>query len=445
MFTLVLIFLSILIIVISGTRFKLHPFLGLLIAAAFFGICSGLPPIKVINLINLGFGDTIGKIGVLIIFGLIIGTFLENSGGAYTLANKVLKIVGQKRVHMAMTFIGYIVSIPVFADSGFIILSSLNRALTKRSGQSLAGTAIALSLGLTATHTMVPPTPGPIVAAGIIGADLGRVIVLGLIVSFLAVMVTLIYAKWTGRKIFIDPVSTIERSQPEKKQEKVPGPMKSFLPIFIPIVLIVLRSVSEYPTHPFGAGMLSHMISFIGNPVMAMFMGVIIAFALPEKLDLEMLSTSGWTGEALKSAAIIILVTGAGGAFGKVLQSSDLNKLMTTSFFSSGWGIWLPFLVAATIKTAQGSSTVAIITTASFIAPLLHSLSLDSETSKAMVVIAIGAGSAVVSHANDSFFWVVTQLSDMNVRQGYRIQTLGTAILGFSAMIFLSLINLFVS
>ena len=445
MLTLVLILLSILIIVVSGTRFKLHPFLGLLIAAAFFGISSGLAPMKVIDLLNQGFGETIGKIGILIIFGLIIGTFLENSGGAYTLASKVLQMVGQKRVHTAMAFIGYIVSIPVFADSGFIILSSLNRALTKKSGQSLAGTAIALSLGLTATHTMVPPTPGPIVAAGMIGADLGRVIILGLIVSFLALSVTIFYARWTGRKIFIDPVPKTENIHPESEHIKIPGPLKSFLPIFVPIVLIVLRSISEYPTHPFGTEALSHMIGFIGNPVMAMFVGVIIALSLPEKLEREMLSTTGWTGEALKSAAIIILVTGAGGAFGKVLQSSDLEKLMNTSFFSSGWGIWLPFLVAATIKTAQGSSTVAIITTATFIAPLLHNLSLDSETSKAMVVIAIGAGSAVVSHANDSFFWVVTQLSDMNVKQGYRIQSLGTGLLGLSAMIFLSIINMIVS
>ena len=352
-------------------------------------------------------------------------------------------MVGQKRVHTAMAFIGYIVSIPVFADSGFIILASLNRALTKKSNQSLAGTAVALALGLTATHTMVPPTPGPIVAAGIIEADLGRVILLGLCVSLLALGVTIFYAKWTGTKIFIDPDSS-EHPTPEKQQEKAPGAMKSFLPICIPIILIVLRSISEYPTHPFGEGNFSQIINFIGNPIVAMFVGILAAFTLPAKLDRQMLSTTGWVGESLKSAAIIILVTGAGGAFGKVLQSSDLEKILSSSFFGSGWGIWLPFLIAATIKTAQGSSTVAIITTASFMAPLLHNLSLDGETSKAMVVIAIGAGSAVVSHANDSFFWVVTQLSNMNLKQGYRIHSLGTAILGFSAMIFLSLINLFI-
>ena len=158
-----------------------------------------------------------------------------------------------------------------------------------------------------------------------------------------------------------------------------------------------------------------------------------------------MLSTTGWVGDALKSAAIIILITGAGGAFGNVLKSSGISEILTKEINASGLGIWLPFLVAAAIKTAQGSSTVAIITTSSIVAPMLPALGLDSEMSRALVVVSIGAGSAVVSHANDSFFWIVTQLSNMTVKQGYRIQTLGTAVLGFSAMIFLTIIHLFIS
>jgi|TARA_R110000796_G_scaffold77155_6_gene172351 GntP family gluconate:H+ symporter len=429
---------------VASTRFKLHPFLALLAASLLFGIFSGLPLDELIKTINDGFGSTIGGIGIIIIAGLIIGTFLEKSGGAYTLANLVLKIIGPKRVHMAMGFIGYFVSIPVFADSGFIIVSPLNRALTKKAKLSLAGTAVALSLGLMASHTMVPPTPGPIAAAGILGADLGQVILFGLMTSIPALLVCILFAKKIGPKIFIDPAPKLTEEQINSQLENAPSVFKSFIPIVVPIILIVLRSFAEYPTMPFGDGTFKYAIGFVGNPVVALLIGMVLSFTLPKKLDKEMLSTSGWIGEALTSAAIIILITGAGGAFGKVLQTSDISSLLENNVSNGNLGIWLPFLIAAGIKTAQGSSTVAIITTASIIAPLMPEMGFDTEVSKALAVIAIGAGASLVSHANDSFFWVVTQLSDMKVNQGYKTHSLGTAILGFSAMIVLTIISLII-
>lgn len=416
--------------------------MSLLAAAFLFGLLSGMPLEKILETINAGFGGTIGSIGIVIIAGIIIGAFLENSGGAQTLANIVLKIVGVKRVHTAMGLIGYMVSIPVFADSGFVILSSLNRTLTKKAKLSLAGTAVALSLGLTATHTMVPPTPGPIAAAGIISADLGLVIIIGLFTSMFGLIASIIFAKNVAKRIFVDPQIETEETKETPKSNYRPSGIKSLLPILIPILLIVLRSVAAFPTHPFGEGEAQTILSFIGNPVTALFIGVIISFFLPEKFDKEMLSTSGWVGNALKSAAIIILITGAGGAFGKVLQSSDIAKLLGDHLSGTSLGIWMPFLIAAAIKTAQGSSTVAIITAASIVAPLLPAMGLDSDVSRAMAVVAIGAGSAVVSHANDSFFWVYTQMSNMNINQGYRTHTLGTFILGLSSMVILTIMSL---
>ncbi len=444
MFTILLILLSIVFIILATARLKLHPFLALLAASFLFGLFSGMPLEGIIQTINEGFGGTIGSIGIIIIAGIIIGAFLEKSGGAYALAKAMLALIGPRRVHSAMALIGYIVSIPVFADSGFIILSPLNKALAKKAGLSLAGTAIALSLGLIATHTMVPPTPGPIAAAGIVGANLGTVILLGIITSFSALLASIFFAKKMGARIYIDPAPEMDEAAIEQKIAAAPSPLKSFLPIAVPILLIVLRSIAEYPTEPFGTGSLKTFISFIGNPVAALFAGMFIAFSLPKRLDRAMLSTTGWVGEALQSAAIIILVTGAGGAFGKVLQSSDIGSIIESAGIGPGMGIWLPFLVAAALKSAQGSSTVAIITTASIVAPLLPAMGLDTDTSKALAVVAIGAGSAVVSHANDSFFWVVTQLSNMNVNQGYRLQSVGTAVLGFTAMIFLFLLSLFI-
>ena len=441
MITILVFLFCILFIVISSTRLNIHPFLSLIIAAFLFGLLTGMPLEKIIETINSGFGGTIGSIGIVIVAGIIIGSFLENSGGAQTLASIILKLVGQKRIHTAMAFMGYVVSIPVFADSGFIILSSLNRALTKKAKLSLAGTAVALGLGLTATHCMVPPTPGPIAAASILGADLGLVILVGLFTSLFGIIFAIIFTKYIGKRIYIDPDDGIENRDETIQVTYRPSALKSLLPILVPIILIVLRSVAAFPTNPFGEGQLKVILSFIGNPVTALFIGIFFALFLPEKFELKMLGTSGWVGKSLKNAATIILITGAGGTFGKVLQSSDIARIISDNIHGTGFGIWLPFLIAAAIKTAQGSSTVSIITTAAIVSPLLPALGLESEISKAIAVIAIGAGATVVSHANDSFFWVVTQMSSMNIRQGIRSHTLGTFILGLSSIIFLSIIS----
>ena len=434
--------ISILLIILTTTKWKWHPFLALLFVTIFYGLGTGIPTETILKTINEGFGGTIGNIGILIIAGLIIGTFLEKSGGAQTLAHFLIKLIGEKRIHWAMGLIGYIVSIPVFADSGFIILNPLNKALTKKAGVSLAGTAIALSMGLLCSHTMVPPTPGPIAAAAIIGADLGQVILFGLITSLGALVFCVLFAKYMGRKIFIE--SIVEETIGEIKQAEAPSITKAFLPIVVPILLIVLRSIASYPTLPFGESKFVDLIQFLGNPMIALSIGMLLSFLLPKKFDRTMLGTSGWVGEALKSAAIIILITGAGGAFGKMIQVSGINTIIESNVQQISIGLLLPFILSAIIKTAQGSSTVAIITTASIIMPMLTTLGLEDMTAKAMVVVAIGAGAAVVSHANDSFFWVVTQMTNMEVKQGYQLHSAASVVLGVSAIAILSLIRLLV-
>ncbi len=442
----ILLLICIVFIVISTTRLKLHPFLALLTACFLFGLFSGMPVRQIIESIETGFGGTIGKIGIIIIAGLILGIFLEKSGGAQTMAGIILKLIGPKRVYTAMSIIGYIVSIPVFCDSGFIIISPLNKSLSRQAGLSVTGTSIALALGLLSTHTMVPPTPGPIAAAGILNADLGLVILIGMVVSGFALIITTLFAKKIAGKVQIEPDPQLNNDRinhtPSETSITTPPAWKSFLPIIIPIVLIVFNSIAEFPTHPFGIGKIKDIISFIGNPVVALLIGMIISFTLPAKFEKKMLAPDGWVGEALKSASIIILVTGAGGAFGKVLQNSDMGTILGEMIGNSVLGLWLPFLLAAALKTAQGSSTVAIITTASMISPLILPLGFDSEISKAMVVVAIGAGSCVVSHANDSYFWVVTQLSNMTVKQGYKLMSTGSGILGLTAMIILTILDI---
>jgi len=234
-------------------------------------------------------------------------------------------------------------------------------------------------------------------------------------------------------RVSIDPCPDVTEEEITSKMKVAPSAFKALGPIFIPILLIVLKSVSDFPTKPLGDGVTKLFLGFIGEPTIALLIGVLLAFFLPKKRKEGIFSVKGWVGEGLLNAATIILITGAGGAFGKVLQNSSLADTIGSALSNANLGIWLPFIIAATIKTAQGSSTVAIITTASIIAPLLSSLGLSSEVAKALIVLAIGSGAMVVSHANDSFFWVVTQMSGMDVRTGYKLQSTGTLILGVSA------------
>ncbi|SHH51432.1 GntP family permease [Thermosipho atlanticus] len=438
----ILLLLTILFIVISTVRWKLHPFLALIFSAFIFGLLSGMNFKDILSSITAGFGGTLGSIGIVIVAGTIIGVFLERSGGAFTMAESILKITGKKNVPLAMGIIGYIVSIPVFCDSGFVILSPLNKAMSKRAKITLAVSAITLSLGLYATHTMVPPTPGPVAAAGILNADLGIVIIWGLIVSIPSLIVGWLFALKFASKIQIDPEPDMTEEEISNTMKDAPSSKKAFLPLIVPIILIVFKSISDFPTRPFGDGALRTFFGFIGHPVTALIIGVLIAFLLPKKLEKNMLSVNGWVGKAVLNAGVIILITGAGGAFGKVLQNSGIASVLGESLANAKLGIWLPFLIAAAIKSAQGSSTVAIITTASLMAPLMDPLGFTAPIAKALVVVAIGAGSMVVSHANDSYFWVVTQFSNMDVKTGYKLQTFGTLVEGLTAAIIVWLISI---
>ncbi|MGB5385255.1 MAG: GntP family permease [Eudoraea sp.] len=437
MTTILLLLLSVAIIVLLTAKFKVHPFLALLGAAIFFGLLSGMELNIIVQSINDGFGITLGKIGVVIVLGVIIGAFLEHSGGAYKLAEIILKIIGKNRVHEAMALVGFVVSIPVFADSGFIILNPLNKSLSKRAGLSIVGTATALILGLMITHVLVPPTPGPIAAAGIIGADVGLVMLVGLVIGLLSLVVAIFYCKKMGARNYIDPNPDITEEEIQEKIKQAPGAFKSFLPILVPILLIVGKSLVEFNLVEGQAETVwMKLISFIGSPVIALIIGMLFAFLLPRKWDKTILSTTGWVGNALTDASNIILITGAGGIFGTILQNSGIATTLADTLSTANLGIWLPFMLCAAIKTAQGSSTVALITTASIIAPLLISMGFETEIDKALVVAAIGAGAMVVSHANDSGFWILTQFSGIDVKTGYRVYTLGTFIVGsFAALL----------
>lgn len=429
-----LLLLAVVCIIWMTTRLNIHPFLVLLLVSMAYGLLAGMSPAELLPAVSEGFGQTLGKIGLIIVLGIIIGAFLEHTGGARAIADKVLGWIGGKRVPLAMGVLGYIVSIPVFADSGFMLLDPLGKSLSRKSGISLAGTAVALGLGLMVSHTLIPPTPGPIAAAGILEADLGLVILFGLPVSLLALGVSIWFAGRYASRTYIDPDLPL-KPPPETAPAaagRSPGFGLSVLPILVPIALIVLKSAAGSGQEA-GLDSLSGWIAFLGDPVMALLIGFLFCLLLPPKLDKTMLSSAGWVGSAIRDAASILLITGAGGIFGTVLQRSGIADSLGATLVELQLGIWLPFILAAALKTAQGSSTVALITAASILLPMMPSLGMETEIQKALAVVALGAGSSVISHANDSFFWVVTQMSGMDVRTGYRLFGGGTFLLGTTA------------
>lgn len=435
-----MILLSVVLIVVLTAVFKVHPFLSLLAGAFFVGITTGMPLLTVVKNVNEGFGGLMQGIGLVIVAGTIIGVILEKSGAAYRMAEVVLRVIGEKRPQLAMSIIGYIVSIPVFCDSGYIILSSLKKALAKRAKVAIASMAVALATGLYATHTLVPPTPGPIAAAGNIGAEsyLGTIILIGLIVAIPATIVGYLWAVRVGSKISVpedvEEENGLDYDEIVKSFGQMPSTFKAFLPIVLPIVLIGIGSVAKLTM---AEGGFNNFLQFLGAPTVALFAGVLAAFLLLPKWNEETLTS--WIGEALKEAAPILLITGAGGAFGRVISNSGVADLIGAMNFDSVAGgalfLLVPFFIAAALKTAQGSSTAALVIASTLIAPLLPAMGIEGAVPLALVVMAVGAGAMTVSHVNDSFFWVVTEFSGMKVTDAYKAQTMATLLQGVTTIV----------
>lgn len=433
---------AVLFIVVSSGRYKMHPFLALLAAAFLVGWLVKMPLVDLVQTINTGFGNMMKHIGLVIVFGTIIGVILEKSGAALRMAEFVLHKVGEGRPQLAMSLIGAIVSVPVFCDSGYVILSSLNKAVAKRAKAPLASMSAALATGLYATHTLVPPTPGPIAAAGNLGAAdyLGTVILVGLIISIPTIIAGYLWAIWVAATI------TIEEKQPAPETddmaahfETLPPVWLSFAPIVVPVMLIGLGSLVTFSHYE---GMGAQWMLFLGAPVTALLVGLLFALFLLPRFSQENLNQ--WVGEGIRHAAPILLITGAGGAFGAVLSATpiaDLIKgLAEGGLFGGPFVLVLPFIIAAGLKTAQGSSTAALVITSALVAPFLETMGISSPLQLSLLVMAIGAGAMTVSHANDSYFWVVTQFSGMAVKDAYKAQTLATGLQGLTAFVFTFLI-----
>ena len=431
--------ITILFIVFSTAKYKIHPFLTLLIASLGMGVISGLDVNFVIKTVTEGFGNTLKSIGIIIACGSIIGTFLEKTGAAKSIASKILQITGSKNSALAMNLTGSIVSIPVFCDSGFVILSTLNNAINKKTGISLSVLGTSLAAGLYATHVFVPPTPGPLAAASIIGADVGLVLIFGLLLAIPVSVVGWFWASYYCSRFSINQNINNETLSEQKNDDT--NLTISIFTIIIPIALITLKSIVNHPAIELENLFINNIISFCGHPIIAMLFGVFIAMISAAGFSLE--QHFDWVSNSLKSAGGIILITGAGGAFGNILRATSLGDTISQSLLGFEIGLLLPFIIAAFLKTAQGSSTVSIITTSAMVLPLLDSLGLSSEMGKVLTVLSIGAGAMTVSHLNDSYFWIVSQFSNMNTKTALHCHTASTLLQGLTSIILIKILSMF--
>jgi len=447
--------LAIVVMIVAISKFKVHPFLSIMGVALIFGLIAGIPLYKyttadgtavlgIADVIGAGFSGTFSSIGIVIIFGALVGTLLEKTGAALKMADSVVKLVGKKHPELAIELMGWIVSIPVFCDSGFVILNPIRKALVKRTGASSVTMTVALSMGLYISHCFIPPTPGPIAAAGTLGVgdNLLLVIGLGILLSILPLIASYFYAKFIGKKVkstedddTTESVKTYEQLVAE--YGKLPSGWLAFAPIVVPILLMAIASAFAM------AKVSVPFLAFLGTPIIALAVGAIIAivslFVAGKGKDFYEL-----TNETLKTVGPILFITAAGGVLGKVIASSDLvNFIKNNALALQSIGLFFPFLLAAILKSAQGSSTVAITTTAGIVAPLLPVLGLSSPALASLTVIAIGAGAMTVSHANDSYFWVVTNFGGMSPQDGYKTQTLGTLVVGLASMVGVMIVSLF--
>lgn len=443
--------IAIALMIYAISKLKIHPFLSIMAISLIFGIIAGIPLADLPNVIGTGFSNTFKSIGIVIIFGALIGTLLEKTGAALKMADVVVRLVGKKRPELAMLLMGWIVSIPVFCDSGFVILNPIRKALVKRTARSSVASTVALSLGLYMSHCFIPPTPGPIAAANTLYEGAGQdvnllyVIIIGILASILPLVASYLFALHIGKKVKSKEELNADDGEIVQTYEelvasygKLPNAWLSFAPIVVPIILMSLASAFAM------AGISIPIIAFLGTPIIAIASGVLFALyiLIAQK---RMGDFYKFTDETLKISGPILFITAAGGVLGTVIANTTMvDFIKENSTTLAALGLMFPFLLSAILKTAQGSSTVALTTTAGIVAPMLSAIGLDAPILIALTVIAIGAGAMTVSHANDSYFWVVTNFGNMRVEDGYKTQTLGTLIVGIAGLINAYIIYFFV-
>jgi len=426
-YILTLLVAGIALIVILSTRYKVPAFFSLFLACMLVGLGAGMPVADVLGTVKDGFGNILKNLGLIIVLGTTLGLLLEYTGSTTVMANFLLKRMGKRFAPLAMSITGFIVGLPIFCDSGYIVLSGLNRSMAKRTGISIATMSVSLATGLLSVHCMVPPHPGASAAAATIDVDFGKLILIGALASIPAMLIGNWWANYAGR------------NAPDKIAEDVtddgpghgPTLLKACLPVFVPIILIAIRSflTKGIAGDP---GWIKGVFAF-GDPVVALLIGVLLAFNCKRGWHKNELSKI--LQDSVEKAGGVLVVIGMGGAFGAILTATKLGDHLSQSMALGTMGLFFPFLLTAVLKTAQGSSTVAIITASSLVLPLLHALGLDTENGKLFCVLSMGAGSMTVSHTNDAYFWVISRFSGISMKTMLKVYTVSTLFMGIITLV----------
>lgn len=436
--TSILVVVSIFLIILLTSKMKLQAFVALFIVSVFLAFTT-LPPEKVVSTIKEGFGGTMASIGFLIILGAMIGITLDKTGATVSIARFILSKTGESRSPQAIGITGFIAGIPIFCDSGFIITSGLARSFSARSKVAMPFMATVLATALYSVHCLIPPHPGALAAAGIMNANIGYLILAGILFAIPGAVAAFYWSRWmTKGKNYPpapDPVAH------EDVSAGLPSPFMSFLPIVMPLLLITIKSLLGLLDKE-GTGFAYKLFYFPGDPVFALAIGVILALLLLK--DKSISSMNALFTEAVEKAGPILIITAAGGMFGMVIKATGTGEALGKFLSGTSLGLAVPFIIAAIMKTAQGSSTVAIITTASFIAPMAGMLGLDSESGRLFSMLSMGAGSMIVSHANDSYFWVISNFGGVDPTSNLKVYSTSTIVMGITVFACVWVTSMFV-
>lgn len=430
--SIIVLLISIGVIFLCTSKLNINAYIVLISVAVFYGFATGIPPLELVESIKNGFGELFYKTGLIYLSGIIIGVVLDKTGAARSIAHMIFKMIGPKKAINVAAASGYLISIPINCDSGYIILYPMCRALANYIGAAPIALGTALAAGLLATHTLVPPTAGPTSVTLALSADMGITILFSLIVAAVAVFGGLFIARKLGCIAECKLTDAAQSVHFEMCQSNCPNAFHSFIPVLYPLCAICLSTFANLDARPFGDGSFYTIITILGDPTIALMCALYLSFTLINKKDYKV-AFNGWLDEALKDAAAIVLINSAAGAFAEVISVSplidQLNHLLTS--LPLDIGLLAPFLVAVIFKTAQGSSTVAMIATAGIMTPIIATSDIDP----VFYVLAIGAGAMMFSHTNDSFFWVVSQFTGMNVKDMLKHYTIPTAIVGCTAFL----------
>lgn len=419
-------------------RFKIKPFLTLLIASFLSGIFLKIDILETLYLIYKGFFSIVLIIGPIIIIGTVLGKFLNETGTSKKMVNTFISYFGIDNIPLSLNLIGLIISIPVFCDAAFILMSSIVKDLSRITKKNIILLSVCLATGLYSAHVFIPPTPGPIAASAIINADIGLLFLIGIVVGIIVSISGYVWMKFLFKKEF--KIKSVEIKSHDFTSDRS---IVSFLPVIVPILLISTSTIIKYPKLDINQLPFLKIFEIIGKPEIALLIGFIMTLIFLKKDEIQ--STPQWIIKSLKNSFGILLITGAGGALGYIIRESGIIDNLNLNIATGLASIFSVFILATIIKTIQGSSTVAIVTTCAITAPILQSIGMTSELEKVILIISIGSGAMTISHVNDSYFWVVTKYSNIEMNDVLKYFSSATLIQGLTGLVLSIFIFIFLN